>query len=91
MEGFGLQGLEAMAVGTPVIAASASCLPEIYGPAALYFDPHNPSELIRMITKIQTDSQLRNNLIQKGKSRIKMFSWSKMSRQTWTIYQNALP
>ena len=38
-EGFGLPGLEAMALGLPVISSNSSCLPEVYGEAALYFNP----------------------------------------------------
>ena len=44
-EGFGLEILEAMIEGTPVIAAEASCLPEIGGKAALYFDPRDADQL----------------------------------------------
>src|SRR5690606_9460588 len=39
MEGLGLPGLEAMAHGTPLVSSNASCLPEVYGSAAKYFNP----------------------------------------------------
>ena len=35
-EGFGLPALEAMAAGTPVLAARAGAVPEVCGEAALY-------------------------------------------------------
>jgi len=91
IEGFGLPGLEAMSTGTPVIAARASCLPEVYGQSALYFDPHNSEELAKLILKIQKDVTLRNNLIKRGLGQVKNYSWDKMSQQTWKIYQRALP
>ena len=90
IEGFGLSGLEAMAAGTPVIAARASCLPEVYGDAALFFDPHDPADLVARITSLLTDVKLRQQLIAKGKKQVKKYSWSNMASQTWQIYQNAL-
>jgi len=80
--------LEAMAVGTPVIAARASCLPEIYGDAALYFDPFNPKELAAKIQSVITDKKLRQSLITTGRKQVKKYSWAKMARQTWNIYQH---
>lgn len=41
-EGFGLPCLEAMASGTPVVAARAGALPEVCGDGALYADPDDP-------------------------------------------------
>jgi len=90
IEGFGLTGLEAMASGVPVIAARASCLPEVYGDAAIYFEPKNEQELANKITEIIENKQLRNELIAKGKKQVKKYSWAKMAKQTWQIYQNAL-
>ncbi|MBI2008531.1 glycosyltransferase family 4 protein, partial [Candidatus Amesbacteria bacterium] len=90
IEGFGLPGLEAMAVGLPVIAARASCLPEIYGDAALYFDPCSVDDLTTKTRLLLSDEKLRSTLIFKGKFQVKKYSWRKMSLQTWKIYQNVL-
>ena len=90
IEGFGLPGLEAMAAGVPVIAAEASCLLEIYEDAALYFDPHNPTDLAGKIDLILADVQLRQELIARGKSQARKYSWVKMAQQTWQTYQGKL-
>lgn len=89
MEGFGLPGLEAMEAGTAVIAADSSCLPEVYGHAALYFNPNNIDQLIEKIHIIK-GSQVRRKLITEGKKQIKKYSWRKMGKQTISIYQKAL-
>ena len=90
IEGFGLPGLEAMSVGLPVIAANASCLPEIYGSAALYFDPYSVDDLIAKIKLLQSDQRLRAELISNGFAQAKKYSWAKMANQTRDIYQNIL-
>ncbi len=90
IEGFGLPGLEAMSVGLPVIAANSSCLPEVYGQSALFFDPDDVQDLIKKISLIMNDSSLRKDMIEKGYRQAKKYSWAKMAQQTWEIYQNAL-
>ena len=40
-EGFGIPPLEALALGAPIALAKASCLPELYGDTARYFDPYD--------------------------------------------------
>jgi glycosyltransferase involved in cell wall biosynthesis len=90
IEGFGLTGLEAMAVGLPVIAAYASCLPEIYGQAAEYFDPQSPSDLSEKIIRVVSDPDLRTQLIKNGLAKVKEYSWDKMAAETWSIYHSAL-
>ena len=54
-EGFGLPPLEAMALGTPVIAARASSLPEVGGDAALYVAPDDDASLATEIRRILDD------------------------------------
>ena len=38
-EGFGIPPMEALGCGSPILISNASCLPEIYGNAARYFNP----------------------------------------------------
>ncbi len=91
IEGFGLTGLEAMAVGLPVIAANASCLPEIYGHAAVYFDPANPVDLSQKIIRLVSDRRLNKLFRMKGLEKVKSYSWSEMAEKTWQIYLQELP
>jgi glycosyltransferase involved in cell wall biosynthesis len=51
-EGFGLPPLEAMANGCPVLAARAASIPEVYGDAVLYFDPHDPASLAALLHEV---------------------------------------
>lgn len=52
MEGFGLPGLEALVVGTPVVASDIPVFREVYGKNVTYFDPHSASDLARAITSV---------------------------------------
>ena len=87
MEGFGLTGLEAMQLDLPVLAADASCLPEAYGDAALYFDPRKLSDLVNKIDMIVSDPSILKDLIKKGRKQIKLFSWYKTAKQTLAVYR----
>jgi glycosyltransferase involved in cell wall biosynthesis len=87
-EGFGLPPLEAMAKNIPVACSNASCLPEILGESAIYFDPRGMSEMAETIEKAIVDADLRKLLITKGREQIKKYSWEKMARVTLEIYKN---
>lgn len=86
-EGFGLPGLEAMQAGVPVYAARASCLPEIYGQAANYFDPLNVTDIATSIKRALHDTLERPRLIAAGRQRLSQYSWSTMARQTLELYE----
>ncbi len=90
LEGFGLPGLEAMAVGLPVISSDASCLPEIYGEAALYFDPHDVNDMAKKIKKVIGETKTRKTLIEKGFAQVKRYSWRKMAKQTLRVHLDAI-
>ncbi len=88
LEGFGLPGLEAMATGTPVISSNASCLPEIYGDAALYFDPLNINQMTKKIEEVITSKKTQEELRKKGLKQVKKYSWEKMAKETLRVYES---
>ena len=89
-EGFGIQILEAMACGVPVITGNTSSMPEVAGEAAVLIDPQKPGEIAGAIEKITTDLAFRGNLIGKGLSQTAGFSWEKTARQTKKVYEDVL-
>jgi glycosyltransferase involved in cell wall biosynthesis len=89
-EGFGMPGLEAMQFDLPVVSSDATCLPEIYGGAAHYFDPESIEEMTKSINEVLTDENLRQNLISNGRSQIKKYSWSGMTKQIHNVYGDSL-
>lgn len=87
-EGFGIPGLNAMAAGLPVAASNIPALKEVYGDAALYFDPHNPKDIAQKIRKIISDSHTRSDLVRRGMQQVKIYSWRQMAVQTLEVYEN---
>lgn len=89
-EGFSLTGLEAMVHGCPVVSSNATCLPEVYGQAAHYFDPLDVSDMAHKITEIVGDEKLRKELIEKGHRQADKYSWKRMAKQTLEVYKKVL-
>ncbi|MGC1176988.1 MAG: glycosyltransferase family 1 protein [Candidatus Saccharimonadales bacterium] len=89
-EGFGLPGLEAMAHGAPVVSSNATCLPEVYGQAARYFDPLDVQNMADAIDEVLTDKNLRGNLVRRGRQQIKKYSWQQTAEQTLEVYDQVL-
>lgn len=90
MEGFGLPGLEAMSYGTPVISSNATCLPEVYGQAAHYFNPIDTSDMAEAIDQVLSNDKLRTRLSKAGYKQIKKYSWKKVAKETHAIYTQVL-
>lgn len=90
MEGFGLPGLEAMGHGAPVVSSNATSLPEVYGNAALYFDPSDTNDMAQTIDKVISDDKLRNDLIKRGYNQLAKYSWRRTAKQTYSVYMDAL-
>jgi glycosyltransferase involved in cell wall biosynthesis len=89
-EGFGLPGLEAMLHGAPVISSNATCLPEIYGEAAHYFNPHDIQAMADALNAVLINGRFRAELIVKGKEQVAQYSWQRMAEQTFQIYSKVL-
>lgn len=90
MEGFGLPGLEAMHYDAPVVSSNATCLPEVYGDAAHYFDPNSTNDMSEKIDQVLTTPTLRAQLIKNGQAQVKKYSWQKMAQQTHAEYLKIL-
>ena len=88
-EGFGFPLLEAMALGTPVIAADSSSLPEIGGDAALYFQPSDMVGLTTAIERVLGDSSLRSEMIARGKAQAARFRWEDAAEKTMEVLRKA--
>lgn len=84
-EGFGFPPLEAMSAGIPVITSSSSSLSEAVGGGALAVDPYNINELAGAMNELLANKQLKNKMIERGRERIKKFSWDKCSQETLEI------
>ena len=87
-EGFGLPPLEAMALGCPTIVSDIPVHREVCDEASLFFNPHSPKELARLIVEeLINDPSLRANLIDRGLENVKRFSWEKMAREILEVYE----
>jgi glycosyltransferase involved in cell wall biosynthesis len=88
-EGFGLPPLEAMACGLPVIVSNVASLPEVVGDAGLLIDPHEVDELTVSMWRLLNDSELRQEMREKGLRQADFFSWKRAARETIEIYRLA--
>lgn len=89
-EGFGLQVLEAMQAGLPVIAASGGALPEICGNAALMVEPGNAEELQNTIITLMCNPIKADELRLAGYENAKRFNWQKAAEETLAVYKNLI-
>lgn len=89
-EGFGLQPLEAMAHGTPVVTSNLSSLPEVVGNAAVLVNPENVFEIMRALHRVLLDQPLRNKLKEAGYQQVQKFSWVKSARHLLDVYEDVV-
>jgi alpha-1,3-rhamnosyl/mannosyltransferase len=88
-EGFGMTPLEAMGLGTPVIAATAPATREVCGDAARYVDPREPRSLAAAMSELATDDRLRSELAERGRRRVARYSWAASARRHLDAYSLA--
>ena len=88
-EGFGLTALEAMALGTPVIAAPSPGIAEVCGDAARYVPAGDPGALAGALSAVAGSEALRRDLAQRGRRRAALFSWQSSARAHLKAYDLA--
>lgn len=86
-EGFGFPVLEAMACGTPVVAADNSSIPEAVGDAGMLVPANDPTALARALNSLLSESAVRNRMVAAGLKQACKFTWSKSAKQLLCIYQ----
>jgi len=85
-EGFGLDVLNAMACGVPVVVSNVGSLPEVVGSAGILIDPNSAKSICGGIVKVlSADSVGYNRLIKAGLNQAEKFSWEKTARETLKI------
>ncbi|RQG91521.1 glycosyltransferase family 1 protein [Natrarchaeobius halalkaliphilus] len=90
IESFGLPLLEAMTAEVPAVASASASLPEVGGDAVLYFDPKDPDQISVIIEQVLNDEKLREDLIVRGRNRVKEFTWEKCAEETIEIFEKAV-
>jgi glycosyltransferase involved in cell wall biosynthesis len=87
-EGFGIPLLEAMATGTPAVAARATSLPEVGGDAAVYFDPADEIDMANALEKVLGDQDLSRLLAGRGLQRAQNYHPDAVARQVRAFWQD---
>jgi glycosyltransferase involved in cell wall biosynthesis len=88
-EGFGLDPLEAMSCGAPVVCSNRTSLPEVVGEAALTIDPDNLPGMVEAMYTVLTNAELSADLRARGLARAQLFSWRKTATETLAVYAEA--
>jgi glycosyltransferase involved in cell wall biosynthesis len=80
--------LEAMACGTPVVASEVGGIPEVIDGAGLLLkNPADVTEMREAVDRVLNDTELQNELKQKGFERVKEFTWEASACRVLELYE----
>jgi alpha-1,3-rhamnosyl/mannosyltransferase len=89
-EGFGLPAVEAMATGTPVLAARSGALPEVVGDAGVLLDPTDVDAWAGALATVLTDPEHRAALVAAGAARAATRTWAHVAAATSAVHEAVL-
>jgi glycosyltransferase involved in cell wall biosynthesis len=89
-EGFGLPPLEAMACGTPVVAANSAAMPEVLDGAGWLVDAHDEQGMAAAVERVLCDDSVRASLVDAGHKRAAAFSWTRCAAETLDVYRTVV-
>jgi len=90
VESFGIIGVEAMALGLPIVARQSTALPEVLAGAAVWIDPDNSASVIQGLKAVVEDEALREQLIVKGRARAERYRWSSVVTRVLKGFQQVV-
>lgn len=88
-EGFGFPPLQAMAVGTPVVATAVGSLPEMLGDAALLVPPGEPDALADALAQALGSPDVADRLRRDGIRRAAALTWERCADGMVELYDAA--
>ncbi len=90
-EGFGNPPLEAMACGIPVIVSDRGSMPEVLGDCPIYIEPSNEFQLADALYQVISKPEIRDEMIRKGLTHVKKYSWNNTASDLADLYLDVLP
>jgi glycosyltransferase involved in cell wall biosynthesis len=88
-EGFGLPAVEAAACGAPVIATTASPLPELLADGGIFVPPGDDAALLAAMRRMATDEAGRRAMAENAHGRAGALSWDAAARATLAALREA--
>jgi glycosyltransferase involved in cell wall biosynthesis len=88
LEAFPIPLTEAMACGTPILTSNVNGLKEIAGDAALLVDPSDTKQIANGMTRILSETELREIFSSKGLERSSLFSWDLCAKSTLALLES---
>ena len=88
-EGFGLDPLEAMSVGCPVVSSWGGSLAEVVGEGGILIPPNDEKALSQAVARVWGDPDIRTQLSERGRQQAQRFTWEKTAQQTQALYHRA--
>ena len=86
-ESFGIPPLEAQQLLVPSLVSNSTCFPEVFGDSALMCDPLNVESIASGMERLVLDQKLRSDLIARGITCTRKFSWESSARVALGAYR----